>query len=359
MNLNKYGYNTFFEDHFREYSGNGYIPGRVAIQNKNNYTVYSEHGELTAEVSGKMMFDAEDKEDYPSVGDWVVMRAILDEQKAIIDKVLPRHSIFSRKEAGSRTERQILASNIDTVFIMTSLNHDFNLRRLERYLVLALESGASPVIVLSKADLCEDITNKVNETNSIAGDIPVHVLSSIMHQGVDELKQYFDGNKTVAVLGSSGVGKSTFINTLLGDESLKTLDISSYKDKGHHATTRRELILIPTGGLIIDTPGMRELQLWEGGEGIENIFEDIEALVHKCKFSDCSHRKEPGCAVREAIENSELDEKRYESYLKMKRETRYFENRKDHKANLAEKNKWKKIHKQAKELNRIKFKRRV
>ncbi len=356
MNLKHYGFNYFFEEHFREYSSNGYIPGRVAIQNKNNYIVYSEHGELIAEVSGKMMFDAEDKEDYPAVGDWVVMRPILDEQKAIIDKVLPRQTVFSRKEAGSRTERQILASNIDTVFIMTSLNQDFNLRRLERYLVLALESGASPVIVLSKADLCEDIEDKVAETNSIAGDIPVHVLSSIKHQGVDELKHYFDGNKTIAVLGSSGVGKSTFINTLLGDDSLKTLEISSYKDKGHHATTRRELILIPSGGLIVDTPGMRELQLWEGGEGIENVFDDIEELIHKCKFSDCRHEDEPGCAVREAIENGELDEKRYESYLKMKREARYFENRKDHKANLAEKAKWKKIHKQAKELYKVKFK---
>jgi ribosome biogenesis GTPase len=359
MNLNQYGYNTFFEDHFREYSGNGYIAGRVAIQNKSNYVVYSEHGELNAEVSGKMMFDAENKEDYPAVGDWVVMRPLLDEQKAIIDKVLPRQTVFSRKEAGNRTERQILASNIDTVFIMTSLNHDFNLRRLERYMVLALESGVNPVIVLSKADICEDINNKVNETNSIAEDIPVHVLSSIMHQGVDELKHYFDGNKTIAVLGSSGVGKSTFINTLLGEDTLKTLEISSYKDKGHHATTRRELILIPTGGLIVDTPGMRELQLWEGGEGIENVFDDIEELIHKCKFSDCTHRKEPGCAIKEAIENSELDEKRFESYLKMKREARYFESRKNHKANLAEKAKWKKIHKQAKELNRIKFKRRV
>jgi ribosome biogenesis GTPase len=356
MNLKHYGFNPFFESCFREYSGNGYIPGRVAIQNKSNYVVYSEHGELTAEVSGKMMFDAEDKEDYPAVGDWVVMRPILDEQKAIIDKVLPRQTVFSRKEAGSRTERQILASNIDTVFIMTSLNHDFNLRRLERYMVLALESGASPVIVLSKADICEDITNKVTETNSIAGDISVHVLSSIKHQGVDELKHYFEGNKTIAVLGSSGVGKSTFINTLIGDESLKTLEISSYKDKGHHATTRRELILIPAGGLVVDTPGMRELQLWEGGEGIENVFDDIEELIHKCKFSDCRHEDEPGCAVREAIENGELDEKRFESYLKMKREARYFENRKDHKASLVEKKRWKKIHKQAKEHYKMKFK---
>ncbi len=354
MNLNDYGFNSFFEEHFRENALDGHIPGRVAIQNKTNYIVYSALGELSAEVSGKLMFDVEDKEDYPAVGDWVVMRPILDEQKAIIDKVLPRQTIFSRKEAGGRTERQILASNIDTVFLMTSLNHDFNLRRLERYMILSLESRAKPVIVLSKADVCEDIDTKIKETELIADGIPVHVLSSISHRGVDELMQYFNGNKTIAVLGSSGVGKSTFINVLLGGDTLKTLEISSYKDKGHHATTRRELIPIPSGGLIIDTPGMRELQLWEGSEGIENVFDDIEALITRCKFSDCRHNDEPDCAVREAIESGELDEKRYESYIKMKKEIRYFENRKDWKANLEEKKKWKKIYKQVKENYKIK-----
>lgn len=354
MNLNDYGYNTFFENHFREYSGNGYIPGRVAIQNKTNYIVYSAYGELSAEISGKFMFDAENKEDYPAVGDWVVMRHIPDEQKAIIDKVLPRQTVFSRKEAGSKTERQILASNIDIVFIMTSLNHDFNLRRLERYMILSKESGAQPVIVLSKADVCDDIDTKIKETELIADGIPVHVLSSITHRGVDELKHYFDENKTIAVLGSSGVGKSTYINVLLGGETLKTLEISSYKDKGHHATTRRELILIPSGGMIIDTPGMRELQLWDGGDGIENVFDDIEELISQCKFTDCRHNNEPGCAVKRAIKTGELDEKRYESYLKMKKEIRYFENRKDWKANFEEKKKWKKIHKQVKENYKMK-----
>lgn len=355
MNLSVYGFNTFFVSRFRENALDGHIPGRVAIQNKNNYLVYTEHGELNAEVSGKFMFDAEDKEDYPAVGDWVVLRPILDEQKAIIDKVLPRQTVYSRKEAGGRTEKQILASNIDTAFLMTSLNHDFNLRRLERYMILSLESGTKPVIVLSKADICEDIDTKIKDTEQIADGIPIHVLSSITHRGIEELKHYFEGNKTVGVMGSSGVGKSTFTNVLLGDGKLKTLETSSYKDKGHHATTRRELILLPSGGLIMDTPGMRELQLWEGEEGIENVFDDIENLISDCKFSDCKHENEPGCAVREAIYNGELDKKRFESYMKIKREVRYFEFRKDHKANLAEKKKWKKIHKQAKENYKMKF----
>lgn len=223
-------------------------------------------------------------------------------------------------------------------------------------MILAIESGSKPVIVLSKADICDDIDNKVKETALIADGIPVHILSSLTHRGVDELRHYFDGNKTICALGSSGVGKSTFINVLLGNETLKTLEISSYKDKGHHATTKRELILLPSGGLIIDTPGMRELQLWEGGEGIENVFDDIEALIPQCKFSDCRHENEPGCAVKEAIENGELDKKRYESYMKMKKEIRYFENRKNQKASLVEKKKWKKIHKMAKEQIKMKYK---
>jgi ribosome biogenesis GTPase len=356
MNLFKYGYNSFFETHFKEYSGDGYILGRVAVQNKSNYVVYSEHGELAAEVSGKFMFDADAKEDYPAVGDWVVIRPLHDEQKGIIDAVLPRRTAFSRKEAGGRTEKQVLASNIDTVFIMTSLNHDFNLRRVERYLVLANESEINPVIVLSKSDLCEDVQNKIDEVNQIAKNVPVHAISSITKQGIDGLKKYITDGNTIAILGSSGVGKSTFINVLLGSDELKTEDVSSYKDKGHHATTRRELILIPGGGLIIDTPGMRELQLWEGEGGLENLFDDIEKLASQCKFSDCKHKSEPGCAVRRAIKKGELDEDRYKSYLKMAREIKYFEFRKDHLASIQERKRWKKISKMAKEHTKLKYK---
>lgn len=356
MNLFKYGYNSFFETHFKEYSGNGYVPGRVAVQNKSNYVVYSEHGELTAEISGKFMFDADAKEDYPAVGDWVVIRPLLEEQKGIIDAVLPRKTAFSRKEAGGKTEKQVLASNIDTVFIMTSLNHDFNLRRIERYLVLANESEINPVIVLSKSDLCEDVQDKVNKVKDVAKSVSVHAISSVMHEGIDLLKPYFTEGSTIAVLGSSGVGKSTFINVLLGSDELKTAEVSAYKDKGHHATTRRELILIPGGGLIIDTPGMRELQLWEGEGGLENLFDDIEELASQCKFSDCMHKSEPGCAVRRAIKKGELDEDRYKSYLKMAREIKYFEFRKDHLASIQEKKKWKKINKMAKQITKLKYK---
>jgi ribosome biogenesis GTPase len=355
-NLSNYGYNSFFEEHFGAYSGNGYIPARVAVQNKSNYIVYSEHGELAAEVSGKFMFDADKKEDYPAVGDWVVLRPLVDEQKGIIDAVLPRKTAFSRKEAGGKTEKQVLASNIDTVFIMTSLNQDFNLRRVERYLVLANESDLNPVIVLSKSDLCEDVQDKINEVNGIAKDVPVHAISSVMHEGIESLKPYFTDGCTITVLGSSGVGKSTFINVLLGSDELVTKEVSAYKDKGHHATTRRELIFIPGGGLIIDTPGMRELQLWEGEGGLESLFDDIEELASQCKFSDCKHKSEPGCAVRRAIKKGELDENRYNSYLKMEREIKYFEFRRSHLASIQEKKRWKKISKMAKEHTKLKYK---
>lgn len=353
MNLNSYGYNNFFQKHFSEISDNGFIPARVAIEHKNIYIVYSEYGELSAELSGKFYFNAEEKEDFPAVGDWVVIRPLLDEQKALIEHVLPRQNVFARKSAGIKTEEQIIASNIDVLFIMTSLNLDLNINRLERYLTLALDKKLKAVIVLSKSDLCEDLEEKLEQIKRLSDEIPVHIISSIKGDGIDELKKYFSGNKTAAIVGSSGVGKSTFINTLLGENRLVVKDIGEYKDKGQHATTRRELIMLPEGGMIIDTPGMRELQLWEGGDGLSDVFADIEALFGTCRFSDCKHESEPGCAIREAIESGKIDEDKYQNYIKMQKEVKYFERRKDNKALIEEKKKWKKIYKQGKEHMRV------
>ncbi|RPI17945.1 MAG: ribosome small subunit-dependent GTPase A [Ignavibacteriae bacterium] len=358
MNLLKsFGFKDFFKEHFSEFSENGFSPARVAVENKNNYILYSEFGELTAELSGKFYFNYEDKGDYPAVGDWVVIRPLPDEQKALIEHVLPRMNSFSRKAAGTKTDEQVIAANIDVLFIMTSLNKELNIRRMERYLTLALDRGLQPVVILSKADLCEDIDSKMMSMENIIKNIPVHIVSSVKKEGIDELKKYFEGNKTAAIVGSSGVGKSTFINALLGEDRLTVKDITAYKDKGVHTTSRRELILLPDGGMIIDTPGMRELQLWDGGDGLSDVFEDIEALFSNCKFSDCKHESEPGCAVREAIKSGELDEDRYNSYLKMQKEVNYFERRKDQKALLEEKKKWKKIHKEGKEHMKV-FKNR-
>ncbi len=353
MNLSNFGFNNFFQKHFSELSDNGFIPARVAVEHKSLYVVYSEHGELSAELSGKFYFNADNKADYPAVGDWVAVRPILDEQKALIEHVLPRQNVFARKSAGIKTDEQILASNIDVLFIMTSLNQDLNINRLERYLTLALDNKLQSVIVLSKSDLCENLEEKLEQIKRLSDEIPVHIICSIKGDGIDELKKYFTGNKTAAIVGSSGVGKSTFINTLLGENRLVVKDIGEYKDKGLHATTRRKLIMLPGGGMIIDTPGMRELQLWEGGDGLSDVFADIEALLGTCRFTDCKHESEPGCAIRKAIENGDIDENKYQNYLKMKREIKYFEFRKDHKANIEEKKKWKKIYKEGKEHMRV------
>jgi ribosome biogenesis GTPase len=315
MNLNKYGWNDFFGQHFAPFASSGFSAGRVAIEHKSQYILYTEFGELTAEISGKMHFNSENKNDFPAVGDWVVIRTIIDEKKAIIENVLPRQSKFSRKIAGAKTEEQVVASNIDTVFIMSSLNQDINLRRIERYLSLAWDNSVNPVIILSKADLFNvtriadsDSRNSVStyksldeviqEVEQISFNTKLHVISALEKTGLEELSPYFEGNKTIAVIGSSGVGKSTLINSLSDWTKMKVSDISLYKDKGRHTTSHRELILLPSGGLIIDTPGMRELQMWEGGDGVSETFQDIEKFMGQCRFSDCKHDTEPGCAIK-------------------------------------------------------------
>ncbi len=356
MNLKKYGWNDFFEEEFGDYKNKGFSAGRVSIEHKSQYVLYTEFGELTAEVSGKMHFNGASKDDFPAVGDWVVIRPIINnnEKKAIIEHVLPRQSKFSRKAAGSKTDEQIVSSNIDVVFIMSSLNQDINLRRIERYLTLAWENEVTPVIVLSKADLCEDLEEKLALVEGISFNTKTHVISAAENTGVDELDQYFENNNTVAVIGSSGVGKSTLINRLSDWTKMKVSDISLYKDKGRHTTSHRELILLPTGGMIIDTPGMREIQLWEGGEGVTETFSDIEKFMGECKFSDCKHDTEPGCAIKRAIKSGEIDEDRYHSYLKLQREVNYFERRQNKKAALEEKKRWKKMTTEGRKIGKLK-----
>ena len=358
MNLKQYGWNDFFGEKFSEYADRGFSAGRVAVEHKSQYVLYTELGELTGEISGKMHFNSGDKEDYPAVGDWVVIRPVINDKKAIIEHVLPRRNKFSRKAAGVKTDEQIVASNIDYVFIMSSLNQDINLRRIERYLTLAWENEITPVIILSKADVFNLTRNSVSayksldevvvEVENISSNTKIHVISAAENTGIDELNQYFEGNKTAAVIGSSGVGKSTLINRLTDRTKMKVSDISLYKDKGRHTTSHRELILLPAGGLIIDTPGMRELQMWEGGEGVTETFPEIEKLINECKFSDCKHDTEPGCAIKAAIRSGEIDEDRYSSYLKLQREVSYFERRQNKKAALEEKKKWKKLSNDAK-----------
>ncbi|MCI0699139.1 ribosome small subunit-dependent GTPase A [candidate division KSB1 bacterium] len=344
LTLESFGWNDFFASHFAPYTEAGYSAGRVAVQHKTQYVLYTEHGELRAETTGKMQYEARSKDDLPVVGDWVVIRIRENEGKATIYDLLPRKSKFSRKAAGTRTEEQIVAANIDTVFLVTGLDGNFNLRRIERYLVVAWESGANPVLVLNKADLCEEIEPIRQEVEAVALGVPVIIMSAVNDQGLDELLSHIKKGTTGALLGSSGVGKSTIINHLLGEEILKTREVRETDDRGRHTTSRRELILLPSGGLLMDTPGMRELQLWGGDEGIKDAFEDIAELAQQCRFRDCQHGPEPGCAVQQALEDGTLDLDRFASYEKLQKEIAYLNRKEDKTAELLEKERWKKIH---------------
>ena len=352
LSLETFGWNEFFARSFAPFASEGYSAGRVAVQHKTQYELYTEHGELSAETTGRMQYDARSKKDLPVVGDWVVIRAREREGKATIYDILPRKSKFSRKAAGTKAEEQIVAANIDTVFLVTGLDGNFNLRRIERYLVVAWESGADPVIVLNKADLCADIEQKVREVQSVALDVPIVAMSAIKDRGLDQVLAHIKAGTTGALLGSSGVGKSTIINHLLGKELMKTRDVRETDDRGRQTTTRRELIVLPAGGLLMDTPGMRELQLWGGDEGIEDAFQDIAQLAEQCPFRNCQHGPEPGCAVQQALQDGTLDAARFASYQKLQREIAYFARREDKPADLIEKERWKKIAAARKKLNK-------
>lgn len=341
--LQSLGWNDYFSNHFAAYAKQGYSAGRIILEHKNMYRLLSEHGELMGEVTGKLRFEATGREDFPAVGDWVVIKPRLEEQKASIHALLPRKSKFSRKVAGDTVEEQIVAANVDTVFLVNALNNDFNIRRMERYLILAWESGAAPIIVLSKADLCDDLDARIAEVESIAIAVPIHVVSASQGEGLDQLAPYLGIGNTVALIGSSGVGKSTLINKLSGVDLQRVNDVRGGDDRGRHTTTHRELVQLPSGALMIDTPGMRELQLWEADEGFRGAFDDVDSIANTCRFNDCKHEQEPGCSVRKAIADGSLEQARFESYLKLQRELAYLARKEDARLAASEKAKWKKI----------------
>jgi ribosome biogenesis GTPase len=320
MNVETLGWNDSFAAAFTAYTGKQYTVGRVSAEHRTLYEVLTTQGAIPAVVSGKFLHTAQTPAEFPAVGDWVVLTINETEHKAIIHAILPRKSRFSRTAAGNTTDEQIIAANIDTLFIVSSLNREFNVRRIERYITMAWESGATPVIVLSKADLCEDIDGCLQAVEDIAPGIPVHVVSALQDDGLDELGPYFREGSTIVVLGSSGVGKSTLLNALIGDDILKTSDIASYKDRGRHTTTHRQMVVLPGRGILIDTPGLRELRLHDEGDNVSRTFADIETLMQSCRFLDCTHNGEPGCAVDTAIDDGSLDPDRYESFLKLQRE---------------------------------------
>ena len=312
----------------------GFVIGRILSQEKGVYRLVCEGGEQLAEVSGRLRYKANSPSDFPAVGDFVVIDCNLQQGHTVIHAVLPRKSLFIRKTPGAACTEQVVAANIDTVFICMSLNQDFNLRRLERYLALAWDSWASPVVVLTKADLCPDHGHFLRQVESVAFGVDILLCSALEQDGYKKLLPYIGAGKTVALIGSSGVGKSTLINRLLGEERLDTNGLRR-DGRGRHTTTRRELFLLKEGGMVIDTPGMRELGLWESEGGLDKSFSDIEALAAGCRFHDCSHTTEPGCAVQTAIAQGRLSKERWQSYRKLKTETRYVE---DTEGYLAEKN---------------------
>jgi len=328
INLENYGYTDFFERQITDKEKElGLIPARIISIQKESYKLLSIQGENNGKLKGSVFYQDNELKTYPAVGDFVLIKAN-NQGEDIIYRVLERYSAFSRANPSLPTKisgasAQMVASNFDYVFVMTSLNHDFNLRRLERYLTAAWQSGGTPIIILTKADLCADYEEKLAQVEEIAPGVAVHAISCYTGFGLDLLNRYLIPGKTLVFMGSSGIGKSSLVNSLAGKELMKVNDIREDDSKGHHTTTYRQLFALESGGLIIDTPGMRELGLWSADEGVSEVFSDIEELISSCRFHDCHHKTEPGCAVKMALADGTLSLSRYQSYQKLEKEARY------------------------------------
>jgi ribosome biogenesis GTPase / thiamine phosphate phosphatase len=347
LKLESLGYTSFFEEAFRTTQRPGLVPGRIMAGHTHLYTVWTETEELLGEVAGKLRHEARGAEEFPAVGDWVVVAPRPVEGKATIHLVLPRRTAFVRRAAGGRDELQILASNVDTVFLVAGLDGDFNPRRVERALVLAWDSGAEPVVVLNKADLSADVAKRRRDMQVAAAGVPVLVVSAREGTGLDAFEPHLAPGRTIALLGSSGVGKSTLANRLLGGERIRTSAVREHDQRGRHTTTHREILALPGGALLLDTPGLREIQLWAGEDALGAAFSDVAALAAGCRFRDCRHEGEPGCAVAAAVVSGSLAEERLASHHKLERELEHHRVRADVGLQRAQKARWKAIHKAA------------
>jgi ribosome biogenesis GTPase len=322
MTLAEYGWNDALDRHFAPHAAAGLEPARVVCELRRKfYAVQTASGEVLAECGGGFFHVAKKPDQFPAVGDWVAVKVRPGETRADLHAVLPRTTKFSRRASGSEEIEQIVAANVDTVFLVSGLDRNFNPKRIQRFLVAAKESGAEAVVLLNKSDVCDDAEDVREEIQTLVPGVPVHITSTVTRKGLKALaRTYVLPGRTLAFIGSSGVGKSSLINALVRDEALPTGEVREKDSKGRHTTTRRELVMTPSGALVIDTPGMRELQLWGVEEGVDDAFADIKALSLRCRFTDCGHGNEPGCAVQAALKSGELTPARFESYRKLKAE---------------------------------------
>jgi ribosome biogenesis GTPase len=351
--LYQLGWNAYFDQHFKPFQQQGFNAGRIAVENRDNYVVLTDNQEYRAEVTGKLLFNANSSSELPKVGDWVVVSIFETEKKSIIHEVLPRQTKFSRKIAGKKTEQQILATNIDYIFIVQSCDDDFSLRRLERQQVMVYEGGTKSIVVLNKIDLCDNYEEYVSQISRIVHDDEIVAVSAKTDLGMDRLKSCLKQGKTYAFIGSSGVGKTSLINKIIGEEIYKTNEVRDKDSKGRHTTSRRELIVIPAGGLLIDTPGLREFQLWEAEDGLDEVYSEITNLAEGCRFADCTHRQEIGCAVLDAVANGILSKDRYESYLKLSKEMAYLKKRQEQHNRYNSKQRFKEISRAIKNFRKL------
>jgi ribosome biogenesis GTPase len=332
--IKQYGWSDALAEAFEPHARAGHVPGRIVAQHRDGYQVATDEGELRAKASGRLMHAAEEAE-HPAVGDWVAL-SLNPTQGATLHAILPRRTAFVRRAADSVQTLQVIAANIDVVFVVTSLNADLNPRRIERYLAAAWQSGARPVVVLTKSDLADDPQGQVDAIAALAAGCPVLTVSARQGQGLAALLAQVAPGETCVLIGSSGVGKSTLVNAFLGEERMATQAIRETDDQGRHTTSHRQLVLLPSGGLILDTPGIREVGLIDAEEGLGVVFDDIEHLIWTCKFNDCGHVKEPGCAVRGALDSGALDPARWAHFQKLGAELAAVQSKAERLANDAE-----------------------
>ncbi len=348
MSLEVYGWDDFFSRAFAELAEPGLEPARVVLAAGGSYRLAHATRETAGRLSGRFRHGVAAGSDYPSVGDWVA----IDPASLRIERLLPRRTKLARKTAGRKTEEQVVAANIDLVFAVMGLDADFNPRRLERFLATIWEGGAVPVVLLTKLDLCADAASKEREIEDVAAGVEVIASSALDGRGIDRVRSRLAPGKTAVLVGSSGVGKSTIINRLLGREAQKTREVREDDSRGRHTTSHRELFVLPGGSLLIDNPGVREIQLFGSEESLEQTFADVAAYAARCRFTDCTHRSEPSCAVLEAVAEGALSEERLESYRALERELHYLHLRQDESAQRAQKQKWRAIHREMRRSGR-------